>query len=69
MEPVASPCTGICTLGAEDICIGCGRTIDDIAEWSRAPAARQRAIVEAAASRMSRRKLGFRDLTDQTRSG
>ena len=25
-----SPCIGVCTLNAEDICIGCNRHIDEI---------------------------------------
>jgi predicted Fe-S protein YdhL (DUF1289 family) len=33
---VASPCTGVCTLDAGSICIGCGRTLDEIARWSAA---------------------------------
>lgn len=30
-----SPCTHICQLDAEDICIGCLRTRDEIARWSQ----------------------------------
>ena len=26
------PCIGICTLNEEDICIGCGRTVQEIHE-------------------------------------
>ena len=41
-----SPCIGICTLDpATDICEGCGRTIDEIAEWSAASDARRREIL------------------------
>lgn len=34
-EPVAtlSPCTGICTLGADGLCLGCLRTGDEVAAW------------------------------------
>ena len=31
----SSPCIKICTL-VERVCIGCGRTAQEIAEWSRA---------------------------------
>jgi predicted Fe-S protein YdhL (DUF1289 family) len=51
MEAVTSPCTGICTLSAKDICLGCGRTLDEIAEWLGASEARKSAIAEAAAQR------------------
>ena len=35
MQPtVSSPCTGVCEMNpAADICIGCGRTLDEIARW------------------------------------
>lgn len=32
--PVPSPCVGVCTLdAARAACIGCGRTLDEIATW------------------------------------
>ena len=34
MSSVESPCIGICRL-ADGICVGCGRTLDEIARWSR----------------------------------
>lgn len=47
----ASPCVGICRLDERAVCVGCGRTIDEIAEWSRAGEARRRTIVADAAIR------------------
>jgi predicted Fe-S protein YdhL (DUF1289 family) len=35
-EGVASPCINICRLDAANVCIGCRRTLAEIAEWSRA---------------------------------
>ena len=32
-----SPCTGVCTLNENDICIGCDRHIGDIIDNYRAP--------------------------------
>lgn len=52
-----SPCVGICTL--DDVagyCGGCGRTPDEIAEWSEAAGDRQRAIWQALPGRLA--KLG-----------
>lgn len=31
--PVSSPCVQICALGADDICIGCERSADEISRW------------------------------------
>ena len=31
---ISSPCTSICKLNEEDICIGCSRTADEIRAWS-----------------------------------
>lgn len=53
-EAVPSPCVQICALDpVTDICTGCGRTLDEIAEWSAAGPERQREIVTRAAARKS----------------
>lgn len=53
-EAVPSPCILVCTLDpATDICKGCGRTLDEIAEWASAPRDRQRDIVAVAAQRLA----------------
>lgn len=56
MFTVPSPCTGVCTLDAANVCIGCGRRLDEIAEWSQAPNARRQRIVELAAARRAERQ-------------
>jgi uncharacterized protein len=43
--PAPSPCVDICRLDAQGLCIGCRRTIDEIAEWSGASEARRREIL------------------------
>jgi predicted Fe-S protein YdhL (DUF1289 family) len=48
---VASPCVNVCTLDAHKVCIGCGRTIEEIAIWSRLSVEEQRAVCERAAQR------------------
>jgi len=30
---VASPCTGVCTLDSQSICVGCLRSQDEIRDW------------------------------------
>jgi predicted Fe-S protein YdhL (DUF1289 family) len=49
--PVASPCTNVCRLDERQVCVGCGRTIDEIIEWPRAAESRRREIVAAAQRR------------------
>ena len=52
MTAPQSPCTGVCQLAAQNVCRGCGRTLDEIAEWGSADEARQRQIVAAARARL-----------------
>jgi predicted Fe-S protein YdhL (DUF1289 family) len=52
--PVASPCTQVCTLNAAQVCVGCGRRIEEIVEWPQAAEARRRTIVVAARERLQR---------------
>jgi predicted Fe-S protein YdhL (DUF1289 family) len=43
--PVASPCVGICCLGADGLCFGCFRTRDELAAWATASESEKREIV------------------------
>ena len=45
---IESPCIKICTLDARSgLCLGCGRTIDEIAQWTTMSAEeRQRVMAE-----------------------
>jgi len=49
--PVLSPCVGVCYLDARQLCRGCHRHIDEIAEWTRASSARRIQIRHVAALR------------------
>jgi predicted Fe-S protein YdhL (DUF1289 family) len=49
--PAPSPCIGICQLDAQQLCVGCRRTLDEIAEWPLATEARRREILHELASR------------------
>lgn len=52
--PFASPCTKICTLDARgDICLGCARSIDEIAGWAQASAAQRAAILDQLPGRLA----------------
>ena len=48
-----SPCTGTCRLDAVGTCVGCGRRMDEIAEWPSASPQRQHEILAAARERLS----------------
>jgi predicted Fe-S protein YdhL (DUF1289 family) len=54
--PMETPCINICTLDrASGLCLGCGRTIDEIARWSTmSEAERSRIMTELAARKASR---------------
>ena len=49
---VESPCNGVCRLGAGEFCVGCGRTLSEIAEWPSATPERRVAVRQAAAIRL-----------------
>lgn len=51
--PVQSPCIDICTLDRDEVCIGCGRHIDEVAAWGSAPDEVKRRILEAAERRLA----------------
>jgi predicted Fe-S protein YdhL (DUF1289 family) len=51
---VASPCVDICRLDAQGLCIGCRRTLSEIAEWSQASDARRLEILGALKTRTLR---------------
>jgi predicted Fe-S protein YdhL (DUF1289 family) len=48
---VASPCIKVCALDARNVCVGCGRTIDEITQWSRMTEEQRRQVVDRARQR------------------
>ena len=51
---VLSPCTNLCTLDpTTGLCLGCGRTMDEIVKWAGYSEAERRAIVAALPARMA----------------
>ena len=49
---VAAPCTSVCRLDdASGLCVGCARTLDEIASWSVLDDEARRAIVAALPAR------------------
>ncbi len=55
VPPVPSPCVDICVMdGATDWCLGCGRTIDEIAGWGESSAQARAAVMAELPARMAR---------------
>ena len=40
-----SPCLNVCVLDASQTCVGCGRTLDEIARWGRMSSGEQWAVI------------------------
>ena len=51
---VASPCVNICRLDAQGLCVGCRRTLGEIAEWPHAGDVRRLEILRALKARDTR---------------
>ncbi|MEO8410457.1 MAG: DUF1289 domain-containing protein [Propionivibrio sp.] len=57
-KTLASPCVSVCSLDpARRYCLGCLRTLDEIAVWGEAGDDRRRVILEACARRRQRQQL------------
>jgi predicted Fe-S protein YdhL (DUF1289 family) len=53
--PVPSPCISVCRIdAASGLCVGCLRTLDEIAAWSSLDDAARRAVWSAVAQRRAR---------------
>ena len=57
--PVASPCVRRCTLDQGDVCIGCGRTLNDIRQWGTMSNEQRGECVARAAQRRHERELSW----------
>lgn len=51
VSTVPSPCVRNCCLDEQEVCLGCGRTLDEIRDWSEAGDAERLAILERAVER------------------
>ena len=53
--PVPSPCVSVCVLdpAGTNVCIGCGRTLDEVAAWSQMTNAQRREVVAHAPARLA----------------
>lgn len=52
--PPSSPCIKVCAVsGQTGLCVGCGRTLQEIARWGAMDEAERRAIMAALPARQS----------------
>jgi hypothetical protein len=56
VDPVESPCIGVCTIGrigepAATLCRGCWRTMDEIARWRAMSRAERAAVIATCVAR------------------
>ena len=52
---VQSPCIRNCCLDEHDVCLGCGRQLQEILHWHQATAAEREAILVLASNRRAQR--------------
>jgi predicted Fe-S protein YdhL (DUF1289 family) len=53
-----TPCISICVIDEEtELCEGCGRTLDEISNWSRMTAEERRVVMAALAGRRENRSV------------
>ena len=52
-SPPESPCIGVCAM-AGDVCVGCGRTLDEIAAWPEMSDAEKSRTIPKAKTRLGR---------------
>jgi predicted Fe-S protein YdhL (DUF1289 family) len=52
--PASTPCIKVCAVsGQTGLCIGCGRTLGEIAAWGELSEAERKAIMEALPTRLA----------------
>ncbi len=62
---IETPCVKICTLDARrKLCLGCGRTVEEIARWAGMTAAERRQVMDLLPGR-----LAAHEAPSQTLSG
>jgi predicted Fe-S protein YdhL (DUF1289 family) len=53
MEPASTPCVKLCVVDPRsNLCIGCGRTLDEIARWGALGEPERRAIMDELGARL-----------------
>jgi hypothetical protein len=55
-DDLASPCIRNCCLDDDDVCMGCGRSLEEIVAWSASSDGDKRAILERSRARVAERR-------------
>jgi predicted Fe-S protein YdhL (DUF1289 family) len=55
-DPLASPCVRNCCLDEDNICMGCGRSLQEIMDWSGAAPSEKTAILARSRERTAARR-------------
>jgi uncharacterized protein len=58
VDPLASPCVRNCCLDDGNVCMGCGRSLQEIVQWGNATDADKAAILARSRERLGAR-VGF----------
>lgn len=53
MNTTVNPCVRNCCLNEEDICLGCGRSYQEILDWHSADEAQRQLILQEAGKRLA----------------
>ena len=56
VDALASPCVRNCCLDEDNVCMGCGRSLEEIIAWSGASDADKRAILDRSRARTEQRR-------------
>ena len=73
--PIVSPCVGVCQINAQTgFCLGCWRSLREVAHWSRYGDDEKRAVLQAlherrAAAGDGRRRVTRRELRRRRETG
>lgn len=60
-EAAKSPCVRTCCLDDQDICLGCGRTLDEIRRWSEMTESEKQDTLKLSEQRRAQRLARFAD--------
>ena len=61
-----SPCVRLCTLNEEELCLGCGRLVNEIISWSGYSEERRDEIMHECEGRLQILKAASFNLTSKT---
>jgi predicted Fe-S protein YdhL (DUF1289 family) len=59
-DPLASPCVRNCCLDEDNVCMGCGRSLQEIVAWGTSSDGEKAATLERSRARLQSRGATFR---------